>query len=325
MALFNSPSQPAKGQLLTEHGTAISSASSSKTSIIEGNQNSFVQEVVEASQKIPVLVDFWANWCNPCKQLTPLLEKIANATQGRVKLVKIDIDANQALVQQLMQIGLPIQSIPLVAAFWQGQIVDLFQGVQAENAIQQFVSQLLKTAGSAMPSADLIEQGQTLLHNKKFDEAMGIFSQALELEPEKPEAWGGLIRSILASAGPEAAQESLEQVPESIQNHAEIIGAKSAIDLALEGEKNTGDTQTLMERIKSDPDNYQARYELATALNGAGKRNEAAHELLEIMKRDKSWNDEAAKKQLLRFFESWGFDDPATLQGRRQLSTLLFS
>lgn len=325
MALFNTPPTPAKGQLLTEHGTAIPSETTSTINIVEGNQNNFVQEVVEASQKIPVLVDFWATWCNPCKQLTPILEKVVTSAQGRIKLVKLDIDANQALVQQLMQIGLPIQSIPLVAAFWQGQIVDLFQGVKTENSVQQFISQLLKTAGITMPSTDLIEQGQTFMNDKKFDEAMGIFSQALELEPEKPEAWGGLIRAILASSGPEAAKESLEQVPESLQDHAEIIGAKAAIDLALEGAKASSGTQELQDKIKNNPDDLQARYDLATALNSAGKRNEAAQELLTIMKKNKDWNNDAAKKQLLRFFESWGFDDPATLQARRQLSTLLFS
>lgn len=325
MTLFNSPESSTQGQLLTEHGTAASSSANNKTIIMDGNQNNFVQEVVEASKKIPVLVDFWASWCNPCKQLTPILEKLVTATQGRVKLVKLDIDANQALVQQLMQIGLPIQSIPLVAAFWQGQIIDLFQGAQPESTIQQFISQLLKNAGSAMPSADLIQQGQERLQEQKYDEAMGIFSQALELEPEKPEAWGGLIRSLLGSTGPEAAQETLEQVPESIQNHIEITGAKAAIELALEGAKASSETQALQTKIEHNPDDYQARYDLATAFNSAGKKEEAANELLKIIKRDKNWNDEAAKKQLLRLFESWGFDDPVSLQARRQLSTLLFS
>ncbi|MDI2091847.1 tetratricopeptide repeat protein [Commensalibacter oyaizuii] len=322
MTTLNSSSTPA--QLLTENGVAASS-SANQTIIMDVNQNNFMQEVLDSSQKIPVLVDFWASWCNPCKQLTPVLEKVAMATKGRIKLAKLDIDANQALTQQLMQIGLPIQSIPLVAAFWQGQIVDLFQGAQPESAIQKFIDQVLKTAGSAMPSADFIEQGQTFLSEGKYEDAMGVFSQALELEPEKPEAWAGMIRALLAHSGPEAAQDVMEQVPEALQENAEIIGARSAIDLALEGQKAQNEAQLYIGKIKANPDDYQSRYDLATALNAAGKRQEAADQLLEIISRDRNWNEEAAKKQLLRFFEAWGMDDDATLGTRRRLSSLLFS
>lgn len=330
MNLFNPSSSAPKGSILTEHGTAVPTTSTSGTagrssSIIEGTQDNFIQEVVDGSKTLPVLVDFWASWCSPCKQLTPILEKLVMATQGRVKLVKIDIDANPILVQQLVQIGLPLQSIPLVAAFWQGQIIDLFQGVQPESTIQQFISQLLKSAGSALPSTDFVQAGQDFLQASDYDQAMGAFSQALELEPEKPEAWGGLIRALLGSAGPEAAQETLEQVPEKLQEHAEILGAKAAIDLAREGEKAKDAYQSLLDQVNQNPEDHQARYDLATALNSAGKKEEAADALLHIIRKDKGWNDEAAKKQLLKFFESWGFDDPATLQGRRKLSTLLFS
>lgn len=324
MTPFNSsPTSPA--QLLTEDGSAVASSSPNQSIIIDGNQNNFMQEVLDGSNTIPVLVDFWADWCSPCKQLTPILEKVVTAAKGRVKLVKLNIDENQALAQQLAQIGLPIQSIPLVAAFWQGQIVDLFQGVQPESAIQKFLDQVLKTAGSAMPSADFIEQGKEFLKNNQYEEAMGAYSQALELEPENPEAWGGMIRSLLAHSGPEAAQEVMEQVPENLQENPEITGAKAAIDLAIEGQKAQSELQTFLDKVAANPDDHQSRYDLATAYNAAGRRQEAADELLEIIKNDRAWNDEAAKKQLLRLFEAWGLDDEASLNARRRLSSILFS
>ncbi|CAI3925902.1 Chaperedoxin CnoX [Commensalibacter communis] len=322
MTSFNSPST---AQLLSEDGSAVTSSSSNPNMIIDGNQNNFMQEVLDGSKTIPVLVDFWADWCSPCKQLTPVLEKVVIAAKGRVKLVKLNVDENQALTQQLMQVGLPMQSIPVVAAFWQGQIVDLFQGAQPESAIQKFIDQVLKAAGSAMPSEDFIEQGKEFLENHQYEEAMGAYSQALELEPEKPEAWGGMIRALLAHSGPEAAQEVIEQVPEALLENGEITGAQAAIDLAIEGQKAQSEFQSFLDKVTANPDDHQARYDLASAYNAAGKRKEAADELLEIVKKDRSWNDEAAKKQLLRLFEAWGLDDPSTLEARRRLSSLLFS
>ncbi|MDI2113273.1 tetratricopeptide repeat protein [Commensalibacter nepenthis] len=324
MTPFNN-SSPSPAQLLSEDGSAVTSAQSTQHMIIDGNQNNFMQEVLDGSKTIPVLVDFWADWCSPCKQLTPVLEKVVIAAKGRIKLVKLNIDENPALTQQLMQVGLPIQSIPVVAAFWQGQIIDLFQGVQPESAIQKFIDQVLKAAGSAMPSEDFIEQGKEFLDNNQYEEAMGAYSQALELDPEKPEAWGGMIRALLAHSGPEAAQEVIEQVPENLLENGEITGAQAAIDLAIEGQKAQSEFQTFLDNVSANPDDHQARYDLATAYNAAGKRKEAANELLEIVKKDRSWNDEAAKKQLLRLFEAWGLDDPSTLEARRRLSSLLFS
>lgn len=312
--------------LLNENGVAQQTTSQqNQAMIIDGNQHNFMQEVLESSKEIPVMVDFWANWCAPCKQLTPILEKITQSARGRIKLVKLDIDANTALVQQLMQIGLPIQSIPLVAAFWKGQIIDMFQGSQPESAVQQFVDHILKAAGSAMPSADFIEEGQQALNEGQADKAVALFSQALENEPERPEIWGGLIRAVLAHTGPEDAQNVLNEVPKDLLEHSEITGAQAAIDLAKEGAKAQSEADQLMDKIKADPNDFQARYDLATALNASGKKREAADELLKIIQSDRQWNDEGAKKQLLRFFEAWGVDDPITLEARRRLSSLLFS
>ena len=293
--------------------------------IVDADQNSFMAEVIEASRSVPVLVDFWATWCGPCKQLTPALEKVTRAAGGRIKLVKIDIDQNRALVQQLTQLGLPLQSVPTVAAFWQGQILDLFQGALPESEIKRFVEALLKAAGGSMPSADTLGEARAALEAGEAEEAASLFSATLEQEPESPEAWGGLARALLAMGDEEQALAALEQVPAKIAGHAEIAGARSAIALAAEGRRAADGLDDVRKRVAANSDDHEARYELATGLNGAGQRQEAADALLEIMRRDRSWNDGAARLQLIRFFEAWGFDDPVTLTSRRRMSALLFS
>lgn len=292
--------------------------------IVDGTQATFMQDVIEASRRIPVLVDFWATWCGPCKTLTPMLEKVTKAAGGRVKLVKVDIDANRALVQQLASIGLPMQSVPTVAAFWQGQIADVFQGALPETEIKRFVEGLLKLAGGAMPSADLLAEAKTAMEEERFEDAGALFSELLQDEPESPDAWGGLIRVLMALGQEDQATDALSQVPAKIANHAEINGARSALALAVEGRKAASGLKDLEARVAADPDDYQACYDLATALNATGKRDEAAAALLEIVKRDRSWNEDGARLQLLKFFEAWGLADPASLAARRKLSALLF-
>ncbi len=293
--------------------------------IIDGDQRTFMQDVIEASRTMPVLVDFWATWCGPCKTLTPALERVTRSAGGRIRLVKIDIDKNKSLVAQLSQLGLPLQSVPTVAAFWQGQIADIFQGALPESDIKRFVEALLKLAGGSMPSADLIAEGRAALEAGQPEAAADAFSALLSEEPENPEAWGGLIRALLAMGDEGQAHDALAQVPAKIAEHAEIAGARAALALAEEGRRATSQIDVYKKRLDADPADHEARFELATALNAAGQRMEAADALLEIFRRDRTWREDAARQQLLRFFEAWGFADPATMTARRRLSALLFS
>jgi putative thioredoxin len=293
--------------------------------ILDGNQASFMQDVIEASRAVPVLVDFWATWCGPCKTLTPALEKIVRAAGGRLRLVKIDVDQNRALVQQLSQLGLPLQSVPTVAAFWQGQIADVFQGALPDSELKRFAETLLKLAGGAMPATDLIAEGRAHLEAGKAIEAADAFSAVLNEDRDSPEAWGGLIRALLALGDEEQAAEALAEVPAKIATHAEIEGARAALALAAQGRAAIAQTATFTARLAANENDHQARFELANALNAAGKRAEAADALLEIFKRDRAWNEDAARQQLLSLFAAWGFDDPATMAARRKLSALLFS
>lgn len=292
--------------------------------VMDGDQKTFMQDVINASREVPILVDFWATWCGPCKQLTPTLEKVVRAAGGRVRLVKIDIDKNRALVQQLAQLGLPIQSVPTVAAFYQGQIADLFQGALPEGEVKKFIENLLKMAGGQMPSADLIAEAKALAEQGDHAGALEIYAALAQQEPENAEALAGLARCLVALEEEEQAKEMLDGLSDKLKAHPEIASVRAAIELAEQGRAAAGQLGQFERRLAADPDDHEARIELAVALNGMDKRQEAADQLLEAIKRDRAWNDEAARKQLLKFFEAWGFDDPATMKARRGLSTVLF-
>jgi putative thioredoxin len=292
--------------------------------IKDGDQRTFMQDVVEASREVPVLVDFWATWCGPCKQLTPTLEKVVRAAQGRVKLVKIDIDKNRQLVQQLAQMGLPLQSVPTVVGFVQGQIADLFQGALPESDVKKFVEALLKMGGGSSPAADLLAEARTAVEAGDHRTALELFAALAQSEPENPEAFAGLARALMNLDEEAQAQAVLDQVPEKIRDHAEIASVRSALQLAIEGRAAREKLGEFERRLAADADDHAARIDLAVALNAMDERAKAVDALIEAIRRDKAWNDEAARTQLLKFFEAWGFDDPATLAGRRKLSTLLF-
>lgn len=309
--------------LLNDQST--SQGPSAAAYIIDGDQANFMADVLEASRELPVIVDFWATWCGPCKTLTPALERVVTAQKGAVKLVKIDVDRNRELVEQLARMGLPMQSVPTIVAFWQGQIADTFSGAMPESELKRVVEGLLKLAGSAAPGVALIEDAKALMEQGQPLQAAQYFQAAVQEAHDKPEAWGGLIRALLAAGEDAQAEDVLAQVPDALAQHAEISGARAALVLAQEGRKAQGALAGLQARLSANQDDHEARYELATALNASGERAEAAAALLDIIKRDRTWNEDGARLQLLKFFEAWGMDDPATMAARRKLSTLLFS
>ena len=292
--------------------------------VMDGDQRTFMKDVVEASREVPILVDFWATWCGPCKTLTPALEKVVRAAGGRVRLVKIDIDKNAQLVQQLTQMGLPLQSVPTVAAFWQGQIADLFQGALPESELKKFIENLLKQAGGQMPSAELLTEAKELLDAGDATGALEIYAALAQQEPENAEALAGLARCLLALDEEEQAKNMLDSLSDKLKAHAEISAVRAQIELAEQGRAAQSQLGSFEQRLAADPDDHEARIELAVALNSMDKRDEAAEALLEAIKRDRAWNDEAARKQLLKFFEAWGFSDPTASRARRSLSALLF-
>ena len=292
--------------------------------VSDGDQKTFVKDVMEASRTVPVLVDFWATWCAPCKQLTPILEKVVRAAAGRIKLVKIDIEKNRSLVQQLGGMGLPMQSVPVVAAFWKGQVIDLVQGALPESEIKKFVGDILKLAGSSLPGADLLTQAKTAQQDGHTESALGLFSELVAAEPDNAEAWAGLVRCLITLGLTDDAESVLAQIPDGIVNHAAIESARTALAVAAEGQKAMAQIAGLQARVEADAADHEARFELASAFNASGQRVEAADALLHIIRTDRTWRDDAARLQLLKFFEAWGLDDPASLGARRKLSTLLF-
>ena len=289
--------------------------------IKDSGDATFMADVMEASRTVPVIVDFWAPWCGPCKQLGPLLEKNVRAAKGAVRMVKIDIDKNPQIAGQLR-----IQSIPAVFAFFQGRPVDGFAGAQPESQIKQFVDRLIKMGGGAEDDGlgEALEAAAEALEAGDASTASSIYNQILQHEPTNAPAFAGLARCLISVSDFARARQLLDgATPEQAKN-AEVIAARSALDLA-EQSASVGPVDDLTARLASDPNDHEARFDLAMAFYASGKREEAVEELLELVRRDREWNEQQARKQLVKFFEAFGPTDKLTLMARRKLSSILFS
>ncbi|GAA0785859.1 thioredoxin [Roseibium denhamense] len=286
--------------------------------IFDVTTQSFMADVLEASRHQTVLVDFWAPWCGPCKQLTPILEAAVKAAGGTVKLAKMNIDDNPEIPGQM-----GIQSIPAVIAFKDGQPVDGFMGAQPESQIKAFIE---KVGGPAPVNQTdtFLEQAEELLVAKEYGQAAQLFGAVMQMEPDNPKALSGLAQCYIGADDLERAAQALDMVPEDKRSDEAYLAAKAALELA-EQAASLGDLAEFQDRIAKDPMDLQARFDLALGLNGKGDKNGAVDQLIEIVRRDRDWNEDGARKQLLQFFEAWGFKDPASAYGRRKLSAVLFS
>jgi putative thioredoxin len=284
----------------------------------ETTTQDFRADVLDASRSVPVLVDFWAPWCGPCRQLTPILEKVVKAAKGRVKLVKMNIDDHPQIAGQL-----GIQSIPAVIAFKDGQPLDGFMGVVPESQVTAFIDRIAGPGGDS-GAEEALKAGAEALAARDYAGAAALYSGVLQAEPDNMTALGGLIRCFVALGELAQARGLLAGLTPEQEKDPAIAGARSALELASQAEKLGGPTE-LTRRLEADPNDHQARFDLAVVLNGQGDRVGATEALLEIVKRNRVWNDEAARKQLLQFFEAWGAKDPAAISGRQRLSSLLFA
>jgi len=284
--------------------------------VIDINQDQFVEEVVEKSKTTPVIVDFWAPWCGPCKQLTPILENLVNKKNGKVILAKINVDENQGIAGQLN-----IQSIPTVYGFVDGKPIDAFQGAQPESKIEEMINKLIDaTPGNEIPK--LLEEADNLVKDQKFEEAQKVYETLVGMDPGNPKVIGGLLRCLVQLKKYDDAKEMMESLDDETLKDEEILKIKKLLS-NLETDKD-GDIEELKLLVTNDPNNKEKRFELAEKYLSLNETELGFNELLIIFEKDPKWNDEAAKKKLLEFFDLLGFNDPNVLEARKRLSSLMF-
>ena len=303
--------------MLLDQGTNPA-APAAGDAVIDVTAQSFMKEVIEESKSRPVLVDFWAPWCGPCKTLGPVIEKLVRASNGKTRLAKMNIDEHPQVAQQL-----GIQSIPAVYVFSNGQPVDGFVGALPEKEVKAFIDRVTGGAGGG-DTDELLKHAEEALGAGDAAGAANAFAQVLAADKDNVAALAGLVRAQLATGDAEAARQTFALIPQKKANDAAVTAAQAALDLAAAAEK-VGDIAPLEARVAANPLDHQARFDLAVALAAHNKRAEAVDHLLEIVRRDRKWNDDGARKQLVQFFEAWGGADDSTVEGRRKLSLILFS
>jgi len=287
---------------------------------IDVDMNNFMAEVVEGSSKQPVIVQFWAPWCGPCKQLGPVLEKVVAAANGKVKMVRVNIDDNQQIAQQLR-----VQSVPTVYAFVDGQPVDGFAGAQPESTLTQFIEKISALGGAGADIATMLEAGNAAVETQDFASAMQIFQQVMEADPESAEALAGLVRCLTGMKDHQAAREIVDQLDDEFREKPAMQAAIMALELAERAAESAGDLDVAQAAVDANPNDLQARQDLAMSLFATGDNAGAMAQLLESIRIDRGWNEDAARLQLLEFFKTLGAANPDVMTARRQLSTLLFA
>jgi len=298
----------------------LNQSNSEEILIKDVNEDTFMDDVIEASKSSPIVVDFWAPWCGPCKTLGPALEAEVKATNGKIKMVKIDIDQNQNLASQMR-----IQSIPAVFAFVDGQPIDGFMGAKAPSELKVFIEKLLENVTDDEGDlSEAIAVADEMLESEEFDDAAETFEAILGEDPNSSLAFVGLFKSKMGSKKINDAKKMLKEIPDTLKNKPEILALQAQIELTNQAE-GIGELNDLRKLLSTDVNNHQVRFDLALALFTKGETSEAIQELLTIFRLDQEWNDDAARQQLFKFFDILGGEDPITLSGRRQLASMLFA